>query len=121
MTDNEIIKAMEKFSCVNCDDNCAKESDEDLGCPLNLVKFSLDLINRQKAEIEWLQSELVATRYSENALKKENRRLIKLKKIDAIKEFVDMLEGIFGFDELNGVVIKNHIDNLVKEITEVSG
>ena len=53
--DNEIIIAMEKFRCVNCNGDCAKESYEDLECPLNLVKSALDLINRKNAETERLK------------------------------------------------------------------
>ena len=58
MTDNEIIKALECCS-VNAEGNCR-------GCPLlndyspcgvKLTTNALDLINRQKAEIERLKSD----------------------------------------------------------------
>ena len=56
MTDNEIIKALE--CCIN--DKCQE-------CPLNKLfcgrevatEYALDLINRQKAEIERLKKRLV--------------------------------------------------------------
>lgn len=61
MTDNEIIKALE--CCTNCICNHAKTDTE---CPLvkmsfcknYLMKESLALINRQKAEIERLHNEV---------------------------------------------------------------
>ena len=53
--DNEIVKAMGKFRCVNCNGDCAKENYEDLDCPLNLVKSALGLINRQKERIKELE------------------------------------------------------------------
>lgn len=52
MTDNEIIKALEccsKGDCDNCPNNYGS-------CCYRLAKKSLDLINRQKAEIEKLQA-----------------------------------------------------------------
>ena len=49
-TDEQIIQALMKFKCVNCNNDCAKESYEDLECPLNLAKSALNLINRLKTE-----------------------------------------------------------------------
>ena len=66
MTDNEIIKALE--CCSNsCDDGFAKcdecpRFEEGSGCTLRTMKNALDLINRQKAEIERLENELKITR-----------------------------------------------------------
>ena len=60
MTDNEIIKALE--CCVECDtyfdecvDGCPLREVND--CTLVLRRIILDLINRQKAEIERLEEE----------------------------------------------------------------
>ena len=52
MTDNEIIKALECLAsgCFDCNDGC-KESKE---CPVEIIRETIDLINRQKAEIERL-------------------------------------------------------------------
>ena len=114
MTDNEIIKALEHCS-----------SDE-VGlchiCPLDgecngditiLLKYALDLINRQKAEIERLK-----------ALSKHHQTLINMlnegiaeAKAEAIKEFVKRLKeeefasGVFGSSHC-----RKKIDYLVKEM-----
>ena len=116
MNDNEIIKALEAHFekeqvCRNCPFN------EDGDCCVTLLENAFDLINRQKADIERLQTELVATRYSENAFKEENRRLVKLKKADVIKEFAERLKENEG---RRGVPIGT-IDRLVKEMTENEG
>ena len=56
MTDNEITKALE--CCINDDcDNCP---DTFGNCEHNAMRNALDLINRQKAEIERLNEQLGA-------------------------------------------------------------
>lgn len=63
MTDNEIIKALDccsygsEFKCQECPAN-----DCSLSCDSKLAKKALDLINRQNAEIEKLNVELVGMR-----------------------------------------------------------
>lgn len=56
MTDNEIIKALE--CCINdhCTTSCPMNNTTDvrLECKYLIAKYALDLINRQKAEIEAL-------------------------------------------------------------------
>ena len=57
MTDNEIIKALE--CCASVDDGCLTDCplyDGDDSCFSTLLKPILDLINRQQAEIERLQT-----------------------------------------------------------------
>ena len=60
MTDNEIINALEccpyQRDCVSCDVNACDNS------PNHIMKCALDLINRQKAEIDRLQKEMKITR-----------------------------------------------------------
>jgi hypothetical protein len=51
MTDNEIIKALECCKKDDCD-NCPNDFGN---CYANLAGYALDLINRQKAEIERLK------------------------------------------------------------------
>ena len=111
MTDNEIIKALE---C--CVDWCGNVSCWD--CPLkntgcihfDKLKETLDLINRQKAEIERLkgmvsQNEGVLPRYEQ------------LIKAEAIKEFAERLkENSIATFSWNGVVLVEEIDNLLKEM-----
>lgn len=61
MTEKEVIKALE--CCLNdawedCD-KCPLEKfpDDYIGCRKNLMKVTIDFINRQKAEIEQLKKE----------------------------------------------------------------
>ena len=58
MTENEIIKGLE--SCMqgnNCGGRCPYDDEDDTceECTSKLTKDALDLINRQKAEIERLE------------------------------------------------------------------
>ena len=55
MTDNEIIKALECCKIGNCDDCPFYDIKED--CEVELPEESLDLINRQNAEIERLNKD----------------------------------------------------------------
>lgn len=61
MKDNEIIKALECCSNTNCKE-CPYNKDEeidilDLSCVINMTKHTIDLINRQKAEIKELKED----------------------------------------------------------------
>lgn len=68
-TDEEVIKAL--GSCGEIDrvacDSCVFNKEED--CIVELAKLALDLINRQKAEIERLTVELVGMRGAANSYK----------------------------------------------------
>lgn len=129
MTDNEIIKALE---CCR-DDTC-------VSCPIcteglcngGLHKNTLDLINRQKAEIERLEQNI-------NGIDIVSRNHIKVIRTQAIKEFAEEFE-YFVLNEdievvepkckdyesyINGAnqfryQIKNGINNIIKEMTEVN-
>ena len=57
MTDNEIIKALECCFDGYCE-ACAFDDDLNLKCKDNLIENALNLINRQKAEIERLQEQI---------------------------------------------------------------
>ncbi|MBE6767366.1 MAG: hypothetical protein E7549_00470 [Ruminococcaceae bacterium] len=102
MTDNEIVKALE--CCANNpNDSVCYESK----CPLFgqkcidvLSKNALDLINRQKAEIERLQ--------------KHNTKMAHKHYCDGIKEFAERLKAHSRYP--NGTIYAEHIDNLVKEM-----
>ena len=122
MTDEEIIKALE------C---CA---DEDMGCEVcpywakgcTVEKDTIDLINRQQAEIERLKEEnkfhrKTITENAQRALEVTIEEIEKAKS-EAIKEFAERLKTIFNFGvrvyegkcTVDGVV--HNIDNLVKEM-----
>jgi len=147
MTDAEIIKALEYCNGFeSCPDDCpyySKEFKKKLNCldeKDGIMAKSLDLINRQKAEIEELQSELIITKNNfENAKErydeavkisqKMNEKLIdaykKLQtaKSEAYKEFAERLKAYFndGRDVMYlQTFIHYGIDRLIKELSEVS-
>jgi hypothetical protein len=116
LSDNEIIKALE--CCTNEDRaDCEQCPLDDLNrndCfSLILHKHSLDLINRQKAEIERLEGEIDKQYEQEKADILGNMSdggtschwCIEQNRAEAIKEFADVVE------RCNQV-----IDNLVKEM-----
>ena len=96
MTDNDIIKALECCGCDNYQcDNCPYAYKT-----CTVYKDSLDLINRQKAEIERLReetAELIDDRYATQLLchlikKEDDTRNVRS---DAIKEFAERLKNAF--------------------------
>ena len=131
LTDNEIKKALE--CCVKnkgCDD-CplyAKES-----CFVVEGKAILDLLNRQKAEIERLNGECANCPMLEAKRKKESclieqikdwqkgycelKQKLKTTKSEAIKEFAERLKEKADKYGLKYWATIEDIDNLVKEMT----
>ena len=115
MTDNEIVKALECCSVGTfaCDEQCpcfhSKSKLKVTSCRFELIGDALDLINRQKAEIERLKTD-------SKRLKKVQMQLDDLCKMhrvikaEAYKEFAEKLK------ELLGVTKFSLIDNLVKEL-----
>lgn len=98
MTDNEIIKALE--CCINDDcDNCP---DTFGNCEHNAMRNALDLINRQKAEIERLHSEVKEKTETIDFLKDQSvgwsidfcnlKAKLNTAKAEAVKEFVMRFE-----------------------------
>ena len=142
MTDNEIIKALEcclsgkdyDTACMKCPIEPICESDD------ILLKYALDLINRQRAEIERLKCEmgkLLPKDWSYAMQMEVSNKLESQIKSKSIKEFAEELE-YFVLNEdievvepkckdyesyINGAnqfryQIKNGINKLVKEKTE---
>ena len=112
MTDNEIIKSMQ---CVIGNEMLCSECTYQKvlpfpSCRMMCAKNGLDLINRQKAEIERLEEMFDSSVSSErNAV--DN---IGYEKSEAIKEFAH-----FVIDRSrNGVIQISDIPDLVKEMTE---
>ena len=120
-TDEDVIKALE------CCSEPSTKTCKELQCPLNekcernldsLERFALDLIKRQKAEIERLETiirdqedEIEYLKIAQNAIRHS-----------AIKEFAERLKSEFEikphYDKLTiqiGNIIRDAIDNLVKE------
>ena len=124
MTDNEIIKAFKL--CVTNDyfeHNCKECSFKQFGdvCMDVLCRQVLDLINRQKAEIERLTVNMNAFGLG---MKRESERA-DTARAEAIKEFAERLkENVFLADVSFGygkecwedAVAVIEIDNLVKEM-----
>ena len=108
MTVNEIIKAWEwHIAPVIC--NEMKTYPAVVECSRELAENTLDLINRQKTEIERLRE--IANPKCQKCVS----RTIECAKSEAIKEFAH-----FVIDRSrNGVVYLSDIPDLVKEMTEV--
>ena len=80
----------------------------------NLNTESIDLINRQKAEIERLEKNIDGL----NIFTKNHIKVIRLQaKLEVIKEFAERLKC--GVPQETGVIRCADVDNLVKEMTEV--
>ena len=99
MTDNEIVKALE--CCVEYDCRVCRYDVNSAICISNLMKDTLDLINRQKAEIERLQ------KYNTDVAFKHYN--------DGIKEFAERLKADYK-NKCMGLSFERCIDNLVKEM-----
>ena len=103
MTDNEIIKAMEY--CYANENHCRicpyMQKDQ---CIVVRTKDALDLINRQKAEIEALK--LINSTYAADT--NEIREI-------AIKEFAERLKEQIHIKK-DRLFYADKIDNLVKEM-----
>lgn len=127
MTDNDIIKAIEFCSadkivyCEDCPFNEKCLNDE------NLFKPALDLINRQKTEIdrlEKLNADLVelADRRKKSAFHSLReiialRKSLQTAKADAIKEFADRLKTeIFNTEYHVDRFYRRSIDKIAKEM-----
>lgn len=109
MTDNEVIKALEK----------EKYSFSDATRTYRAIEESIDLINRQNAEIEKLKNELEQakieiSKHFDEIEKSEN---------EAIKEFAERLKEEVKTEQIHysyrDFVEIRDINNLVKEMTEV--
>ena len=124
LTDNEIIKALKccgrKHNEKN--DTYCKECQfkSYLPCVAFLCDRTIDLINRQKAEIERLQAMV------EREREKYERTMTALKAVlderadhsEAIKEFAERLKEKYKKDfNSSWRSVYNPIDNLVKEMT----
>ena len=125
MTDNEIINALEicssdafndsKERCTGCKYDGA---DKNLFCFEVLEKDALDLIKRQKEEIETYKK-----LYED--LKAENLEIIKAIKhcrADAVKEFAKTLKSHYDnygdYEDIYVHHIRDDIDFLIEEMTE---
>ena len=139
MTDNEIIKAL--VCCVHrtCNE-CIRQPIEygrtERDCKSGLMKSALDLINRQKAEIENLSIALETTRNNladtRQELNNAETEIERLKntgiigglcpmwkaeaRTEAIKEFAERVKDEYSEGFFVSTEFLLRIDNLVKEM-----
>ncbi len=117
MTDNDIIKALGccavAYDCIDCPFDC------DCGNMSNLSTAVLDLINRQKAEIERLKETKDRLLYNLKAVCEEKDE--DNVRAEAIKEFEKRLkekkhlEEYSVLDSVESVYVED-VDNLVREM-----
>ncbi len=135
MTDNEIIKALE--CCASVEDGCPTDCPLFVGddsCFSTLLKPTLNLINRQKAEIENLNKDLadtIALNHEERKrLKAEIERLQPFKdkiaefnshiRVENMLVFASSLDEWLDFcDNLKAEAIKEFAERLNKEAEKV--
>jgi hypothetical protein len=124
MTDNEIIKALEALreeqenGYVTALEFGGKRDEMHEGF-LDLLGATVDLISRQKAEIERLQNKLDTVKQKVLETIPLVKDDIKTAKAEAIKEFAERLREYVGDDlyfEEETEFFKEYIDNLVKEM-----
>lgn len=109
-TDEEIMQHMLAYADRECD-SCEVSPTCCNRCVIAIIKAGVDLINRQKAEIEEKSKRL-----------REVLPIVAELKAEAIKEFAERLKNYEGVvtDLGNGVVLRavnsKHIDGLLKEM-----
>jgi hypothetical protein len=117
MTDNDIIKALKQCSRDYCHTSecpifCGTTNED---CRHELIKSALDLINRQKAEIERLQKAIqvqeIMLGNQDNAIKKA--------RAEAITELVDRFKNVVVSKyEYTDVRVFKDLDQIAKEMKE---
>ena len=114
MTDNEIIKAWKCCRGQTC--NCKECPMEGVNsCWIVLKHKTLDLITRQKAEIERLQKEFDIMRFT------TAKRWVKEAKSEAYKELAERLKEKFHTAmTFSFVFVRDSIDNLLAEMERES-
>lgn len=115
MSDSDIIKAFEW--CTGGTSQPCRECplENEAFCKDKLEEGILDLINRQKTEIERLEVELKVMRGAANSYKMHHKSA----KTEAVKEFAERLhEKLFAVPTIYNSHFGRMVDNLVKEMTE---
>ena len=128
MTDNEIIKALECCKVCSSPEYCREcpyvECTTVKGCVGEMLTDALDLINRQKAEIERLKemNEFHRKTITENAQKALEVTLDEIgkAKAEAIKEFAERLKAsqIITHRSKEGFCVYEFDDELIDTLVE---
>ena len=120
-TDKDIISSLEVIATTcNCNE-CKIRSGRwgTCNCSETTANAALDLINRQKAEIERLRGSTIVNNIM------ESQRIKREAKAEAVKEFAEKLklhsyimsdESQTGIINRYSVVTVNQIDNILKEL-----
>ena len=115
-TDKDIISSLQVIATTcNCNE-CKIRSGKwgTCNCSETTANAALDLINRQKAEIERLRGSTIVSNIM------ESQRIKREAKAEAYKEFAERLNEKAQiadcFDSYNMVVGTHFIDNLLKEM-----
>lgn len=97
MNDNDIIKALE-CCCIDRDcSGCCYEGEKTAKCVDDIMHDALDLINRQKAEIDRLKSKVNRLKqYDEARDIRLHARLTDTARAEAIKEFTERIGKLLG-------------------------
>lgn len=121
MTDEQIIKAYERCFTLGFDESTCYECPfytATAKCTEDLRDSALNLIKRQRAEIERLEH----IRKGDAQLINSLNKCYKLAKSEAIKEFAERLKNKIWYSDLCNLertITPEIITNLVKEMTEV--
>jgi phage-related minor tail protein len=114
-TDEEVIKAFECHTKRNCGDcpMCGK------GCADKLIEVAHELINQQKAEIERLRNTVKTDFLTVTEKLKFSQSEIGEIRAEAIKEFAEKLKDKLLSKGFYPVILKNSIQEVIEEMTEV--
>ena len=121
MTDEQIIKAYERCFTLGFDESTCYECPfytATAKCTEDLRDSALNLIKRQRAEIERLEH----IRKGDAQLINSLNKCYKLAKSEAINEFAERLKNKIWYSDLCNLertITPEIITNLVKEMTEV--
>ena len=114
LTDEEVVKALE--CCKDCSINLNFEIAQKIEDKNKEILELIDIINRQKAEIERLKKEVSVARDAYISIQDRYEHT----KTEAYKEFAERLNEKAQiadcFDSYNMVVGTHFIDNLLKEM-----
>ena len=113
-TDEEVIKALECHAKRNCGDcpMCGK------GCADKLIEVALDLITRQKAEIERLRNTVKTDFITVTEKLKLSQSEIGNIRAEALTEYVTELEKRLIAGGLGIAFVRTQMHELLKEMTE---
>ena len=109
MTDNDIIKALETCLSYEYISDCEKCQYFAVGCQDKLIEQALDLINRQKEEIERLKDYPYTTQIE------VSKKLESQIKSEAITEFAERLKDIYKVHDGLHITINNLVKEMVGE------